>query len=175
MLSRLARFLFACASLSPVAITWVIANYGHQGFDRDQLLVAFCAIMVALICYLVLKESAARLTAVSFKVVEVKAVDSEVVGYIVTYLFPFIAPEHAVSVSTLAFLVVLLAFVLSAAHAFTFNPLLTVFGYHFYEVKCSSGVSYLLLSDKDVTDVKQVDEAGKISSYLLLDLSKGRG
>jgi hypothetical protein len=113
-----------------------------------------------------------RLTRISFAVAEVKAVDNEVVAYVVAYLFPLIAPAQSVDYITFGFVLMVLALVLSSAHAFTFNPLLTLFGYHFYEVKSSAGVSYILLSKQDVTDVKQVNSVGKLTNYLMLDLTK---
>lgn len=172
MLRGLARLLLAFGALSPVAVTWVIADYGRRGYDRDQIVVIFCAAMLALVCFLVLTAAARQLTKVSFSIEEIRAVDSEVVAYVVTYLFPLVAPTETVNSLSLGFVFLLLAIVLSSAHAFTFNPLLTVLGYHFYEVKCSTGVSYLLISKGDISDVKQVDAVVRLSKFLVLDITR---
>lgn len=171
MLSQLARLLLALTALSPVAFTWAIASYGAGGFKWDQVQIIFCASMLAVICALVIAAASRRLNRISFSVQEVKAVDNEVVAYIVTYLFPLIAPAQTVNSLGLLFVMLILAAVLSTAHAFTFNPLLTIFGYHFYEVKCSTGVTYLLMSKGNITDVKKVAQVGRISHYLMLDLT----
>ncbi len=170
MLRGFARLLLAFAALSPVALTWAISDYGRGGFSQEQGIVLFCAAMLAWICYLVIHQATRRLARISFVVNEVRAVDNEVVGYIVTYLFPLISPAE-VNGASLGFVLLVLAVVLSASHAFTFNPLLTLLGYHFYEVKCASGISYLLMSKSDITDVKQVRRVSKISNYLMLDAS----
>jgi hypothetical protein len=172
MLGAFARFLFALAALSPVAITWVIATSRDHGFGREQVVVLSGAALMALVCYLVLREARQRLGAVSFEIQEVKAMDNEVVAYVVAYLFPMIAPSGSIDYLSFGFVLLVLAAVLSSAHAFTFNPVLTLFGYHFYEVKCKSEVSYLLLSRSDITDVKQVDSVGRLTNYLMIDLTR---
>jgi small neutral amino acid transporter SnatA (MarC family) len=174
MLSTFARLLLAFAALSPVALTWVIVDYGRRGFSQDQIAILLAALALAAICYWILILAERRLTRISFSVEEVKAVDNEVVGYIVTYLFPLIAPAGSINGASLLFVLLVLAFVLSAAHAFTFNPLLTIFGYHFYEVKCRTGVSYLLISKSDITDIKQIATVSRISNYLVLDQTRSR-
>jgi hypothetical protein len=89
----------------------------------------------------------------------------------VTYLFPLLAPAADISVLSQVFVFLVLALVLSTSHAFTFNPILTFAGYHFYEAECSSGVTYLLLSKNDITDVKVVQKVGRLSRHLVLDLT----
>ncbi|WP_454752054.1 hypothetical protein [Cupriavidus necator] len=172
MLSSFAKFLLALTAMSPVALTWAVADYGRRGYDREQLIVIGIAAILALCCMLVLQIGTRSLTKISFSVEELKAVDNEVVAYIVTYLFPLIAPASDISVPAQALVLGLLALVLSTSNAFTFNPVLSLLGYHFYEVKCSSGVSYLLLSRSDITDVKMVQKVGRLSKHLMLDLTK---
>jgi hypothetical protein len=171
MLSSTARFIFSLAALSPVALTWAIADFGQRGWQLSQGIIFFCALLLALICGLVLLDARRRLTRISFAVVEVKAVDNEVVAYVVAYLFPLVTPAPLLHSYSLIFIFALLAVVMSSSHAFTFNPLLTLMGYHFYEVKCSSGVSYLVLSKRDVTDVKLIRSVGRLSNFLMLDLA----
>ncbi len=171
MLSSFAKFLFALASLSPVALTWAVADYGKSGFRQEQVVALGAGALVALICWLVLKGAERSLTKVSFGLVEIKAVDNEVVAFIVTYLFPLTAPAENVSLYSQLFVLTILAFVLSTSNAFTFNPLLTLMKYHFYEAKCSNGISYILLAKKDITDVRQVTHVGRLSKNLMLHLS----
>lgn len=171
MLSNLAKLILAITAISPVALTWAVADFSRQGFAIHQLLVVLCAFALALICRAMLKKAAVKLTKISFAVDEIKAVDNEVVAYIVTYLFPLVAPAADVSLTAQAVVLLILAFVLATTNAFTFNPLLTMMGYHFYEAKCSSGVTYLLLSRNDITDVKAVSHVGRLSRHLVVDLT----
>lgn len=173
VLSSIARLLLALAAISPIALTWAVADFGRRGYSPQQLFAVAAAVGLAVACMGVLRIGRRSLTRVSFSVQELKAVDNEVVAYIVTYLFPLVAPSAEISVYAQVLVIVLLAMVLATSHAFTFNPILSLFGYHFYEVKCSSGVSYLLLSRNDITDVKMVRYVGRLSKHLMLDLTKG--
>jgi len=94
--------------------------------------------------------------------------DNEVVAYVVTYLFPLVTPVGEVSVSAQLFVLLMIVFLLSTAHAFTFNPVLSMLGYHFYEVESKTGVSYILLSSNTITDVKDVKSIGRLSNFLLI-------
>lgn len=168
MLSGLARFLFALSAISPVALIWAIVDIERHGADDRQAGVLLAAVAIGGMCWALLQYAHKRLTKVSFPVAEIKAVDNEVVAYIVTYLFPLVAPSDGVGLIAQAAIVCILGFVLATTNAFTFNPLLTLLGYHFYEVKLTSGVTYLLVSKSDITDVKQIQTVGMLSRHLVL-------
>jgi len=171
MLGIFAKFLLASSALSPVAFIWAIAEYSRHGFQINQIVAIFCAIALGFICFLVLLGSKKHLTEISFTAVEIKSMDNEVIAYIVTYLFPLVAPATDVSIEAQAVIFFILAYVLSTSNAFTFNPILNAIGYHFYEVKCSSGVAYLMLSKHEINDLKSVKKVGRLSKNLMLDLS----
>lgn len=171
MLSAFAKFLLALSALSPVAFVWAISDYSRNGYQQEQLTAGVCAILLTFICYCVLYSSSKKLNSISFSVEEIKSMDNEVVSYIVTYLFPLVAPATGVSLEAQIAVFLILAYVLSTSNSFTFNPILNAMGYHFYEVKCTSGVSYLLLSKNEITDVKAIKSVGRLSKHLMLDLT----
>ena len=171
MLSSVAKLLLSLTAMSPVAVTWAIADYSKQGYNHRQLVALCIAAFLGLACMALLSIASRRLTKITFVVEELKAVDNEVVAYIVTYLFPLVTPNTDISLLAQAFVLLLLALILSTSNAFTFNPLLSLIGYHFYEAKCNSGVSYLLLSKNNITSVKAIKEVGRLSKHLMLDLT----
>jgi hypothetical protein len=171
MLSSFAKFLLALTAISPVAITWAIADYSKRGYYWEQLLGAGIAVSLGVLCVALLRTASKSLTRITFVVEELKAVDGEVIAYIVTYLFPLVVPASDISLLAQVFVLLLLAFVLATSNAFTFNPILSLLGYHFYEAKCNSGISYLLLSKNNITDVKSIKRVGRLSKHLMLDLT----
>lgn len=171
MLGAFAKFLLALSALSPVAFVWAIADYSRNGYQINQVSALIGAVLLAVICMLLLHAARKMLNEISFKAEEIKSVDNEVVSYVVTYLFPLVAPATGVSIEAQFAVFAILAYVLSTSNAFTFNPILNALGYHFYEVKSSSGVSYLLLSKSEITDVKSVNKVGRITKHLMLDLA----
>jgi hypothetical protein len=171
MLSVFAKLLLAMSALSPVTFTWAIADYSRNGYRKEQLIALAATLILAIVSWSVLQLGSRSLTKITFNVEELKAIDNEIVAYIVTYLFPLVAPSEDISLPAQAAVLLILAVVLATSNAFTFNPILSFIGYHFYEVKCSTGVSYLLLSRSDLTDVKTIKKVGRLSKHLMLDLS----
>lgn len=170
MLSRFSRFLFALAALAPVTFVWLIVDFENQGFQVRQIYVLIFSLVVFLFCWELLVFSQKSLSRISFDACEVKSVDNEVVAYVVAYLFPLFTYSDRVNFYSQICVFILLAIVLSTSNAFTFNPLLTILGYRFYEIKNKSGVTYLLVSKCDITDVDKVKFVGRISKHLLLHL-----
>ena len=168
MLRSLTRYVLALTALAPVLLMWAVAGVSAGSFGEEHGIAVLIAVLLGFLCWAILQASGKMLPEISFKPIEVKAVDNEVIGYVVTYLFPLITPNGPVTALTLGFVVAVLAAVLATSHAFTFNPVLTLFRYHFYEVKCSTGITYLVLSRRDIDDVSDISSVKKISNYLML-------
>ena len=68
---------------------------------------------------------------------------------------------------------VLLVFFLAiwTTHAYHFNPLLVVFGYHFYEVTNEGNVTYVLITRSTLRATSGVTAVRELTDYILLDAS----
>ncbi|MDF3982898.1 hypothetical protein P3W23_12950 [Luteibacter sp. PPL554] len=170
MLSTLARLLLALTALSPVVLTWALADLGRNGIALSQVSAGAIAALFAAMCWLILRGSQRVLTQISFAATEVKAIDNEAIAFVLTYLVPLLSPTDNTSYVALCLVFILLAFLLSFTHAFTFNPLLAVLGFHFYEVKSSANVTYLVLSRAKLTSPDSIKRVARLSNFLLLDL-----
>lgn len=168
MLNGFLKLLLALTAVSPVSLTWAVADYSRNGFKPLQCYAVIGGVLLVLLCYLIIRIAKARTTLISFEASSVKTMDNEVVAYVVTYLFPLVTPVGEVSVTAQLLILLMIVFLLSTAHAFTFNPVLSILGYHFYEVESKAGVSYILLSDKTLTDVRSINSVGRLSSFLLI-------
>jgi len=79
--------------------------------------------------------------------------DQEMLMYLFIYILPFIRSGVATFATewiTSIFLLLIIAFAIAQANAFHFNPIMVLFGYHFYAIKDSQGVSNLLISKEDL-------------------------
>ncbi len=54
-------------------------------------------------------------------------------------------------------------------NAFTFNPLLASFGYHFFEVENEDGMKYLLVTKRVVREQKFHPWVVQLSDYVFLE------
>jgi hypothetical protein len=120
--------------------------------------------LLVLICFLLLRYAAKNIQKAPFKVKEFERSDKEVLAFLLTYLLPFLASdklEFSGEWMTGAYILIVIFLSISHADAVHFNPVMGLFGYHFYAVKDSAGVPHLLISkdtlrrpDREITVVR---------------------
>ncbi len=106
-----------------------------------------------------------KLEKIPIQISSLATADKEVLAFIFAYLLPLIDINHKM----LAFVLVLFAFVIFTTHIYHFNPIFGLFGYHFYEVTTTNGISYVLMSKKQIRNLNQVTEVILVSDYVLID------
>lgn len=173
MLSAFARMLIAATALSPILFIWALIAFDRSEDGQYQLPLAAIALALAIIlgCKIVLRKAESSLTKISFACEEVKSVDNESIAYVVTYLLPLVTPPENTSILIQLIVFATLILLLSLSHAFSFNPILSALKYHFYEIKERSGTTYMLISKKHITNKSMVTTTGRLSNFLLIDLS----
>jgi hypothetical protein len=113
-----------------------------------------------------------QLGVIKVKLFRAKTSDREVIGFLLAYVLP-LALTGSVAAKpdgwSLLYLVVLFGAVVWGTHAYDFNPLLGLIGYHFYEVEVEGGITYVVISKRTIVDVQQVTEVVQLTEYVLLD------
>ena len=97
--------------------------------------------------------------------------DQEMLTFLFIYLLPFIRSGNSTFASewiTSICLLVILAFAIAHARAFHFNPVMGFFGYHFYAIRDSHGVSNLLISKEDLRRPNKKVQTVQITSNVYL-------
>lgn len=172
MLGYLAKGLLVGTSLAPILITWAYADYLNAGFQGRQVAFLVATLGCVILCALILGEARKRLPRSSIEVVSVRPADTEVVGFVIAYLFPLaFATADTLDTRLLVFVVLLIAFIVWTTNAFNFNPLMTALRYHFYEVEAANRVTYLVLSKSDIVRTRDVSRVAQLTNYVLLDVS----
>lgn len=169
MASIIARLLLTLTSIAPVLVVWCIADISRYGWSERHAYVLSVGALLALVCLLVMLGLARQLPKISLKVMTIKATDTEVVAFIVTYLLPLAGPSQDLSTWALALIGVFLLIALSTSNAFTFNPIMAAFGYHFYEIGIESGTTFLLISRRNLIAKGDINSVGRVSPYILID------
>ena len=65
--------------------------------------------------------------------------------------------------------------VVSTGYGYHFNPLLGLLGWHFYKVGTEEGVTYVLITKKELRSAKQCLTVGQLTEYIVIDIEEGRG
>jgi len=186
MLNKLAKLALVSTALAPICLTlwfveissawqsslpWSDNLASHWQAGSGYLL---AALILSGLCLGLVRLSASRhgLERLPVKIKAVKTVDKEIVGFLLVYLLPLInQSQNTISLSVLVFVAVIFFLIVYNSHAYHFNPLLGLFGYHFFEVTIEGDITYVLITRQNITDCKAVSQVVQLTEYMLLDAS----
>ena len=176
-MNKLGKLLLASTSLSPVlfivavnqferhisaklsvkpAIGWLAAVKSCIGWPvavNCGIGWLAAAIILIILCRWLLGHFSKKAGKHLLHIHEFERKDQEMLVFLFIYMLPFIRSGDSTFASewiTSICLLVILILAITHARAFHFNPVMGFFGYHFYAIKDSHGVSNLLISKKDL-------------------------
>lgn len=170
MLNKLAKFFLVTTALAPIlgaiAINQIVNDKIWYVWGTWILL---AAILVAG-CWGILYYASKNAQKVSFQIKHFERTDNELLAFLVTYLLPFLSPGNMSFQDgqwlTGVYILLVIYLVIVHADALHFNPVMWLFGFHFYHVQDSNGVSHLLISKETLNrpgkDVNTVQLSHKI-------------
>jgi hypothetical protein len=166
---RIAMFL---SSYSP--LFGLLAYTNHETRWAWRILGAV-AILSVLALFTVMwanrRERGPRLT-----VAHSRPQEGEVLAYIATYLIPFLALDLSRTkdvVTLCAFLAVLMVVYVNSSMLFV-NPLLSIAGYHSFEVEDPDGHAYTLITRRRDLEPGTVLRPAQINRYIRIEVRRDR-
>lgn len=170
MLNWLAKLLLTSTAIAPVLITYAwVAFQADEGWQAVFLLGA-CIVLIV-ICMLMLRYSKKHLERVKFSATTVEAADRENMGFLLLYLLPlFTAQFTALNWQVWVPAIVIFAAVVATGYSYHFNPLLGLMGWHFYKVSTKEGVTYVLITKKQLRNATETIEVGQLTEYIVIDV-----
>jgi hypothetical protein len=170
VLSSVAKILLTSTAIAPVGLTYAWVAW----FNDNKLFacLAFTAsLFLVLICNLVLNYAKNNLERFSFCVVTVEAADRENMGFLLLYLLPLFTSN----LSTLNWIIwvptlLIFAVITSTGYSYHFNPLLGVMNWHFYKVGTPEGVTYVLITKKELRHASKPLTVVQLTEYITLDV-----
>ena len=171
MLGKLVRVLLALTAIAPLSISLAYV------FARDKNLQF--AIVAALVCVLfgataiwVIDRAGQKLERLPVTINKAKSADKEVIGFFVAYALPLLFRSGGIpDLGAWLMAAAILLFVLWSTHAMQVNPVLGVFGFHFYEVESADGITYLLITRRRINSVQSIKSIVQLSEYGVLEAS----
>ena len=189
MLNKLAKLALVSTALAPICLTlwfveishawqptlpWLNNLAAHWQVGSVYLL---AAMLLSCLCFGLVRLSASPhgLERLPVKIKAVKTVDKEIVGFLLVYLLPLIKQsESTISLPVLVFVAVIFFLIVYNSHAYHFNPLLGFFGYHFFEVTVDGGITYVLITRKNITNCKSVSKVVQLTEYMILEANNAQ-
>ncbi|MFZ5894960.1 MAG: hypothetical protein ACOY0T_28125 [Myxococcota bacterium] len=169
MLSRLAHVLLVATSLAPVLVIFGVSKAQHS--PKLGFACAVASLLLALICHVVLWVAKRHGEVERVHVARSKSVDKEAVLFVVSYALPLVVPEHKLgsgwALGAFVGIVFVVLLQLQVAHV---NPLLAIFGYHFFEVSPPTGETAILVTRGNPS--ANATRVVKLSDQIWLDLGE---
>ena len=170
MLSRFIRLLLALTAIAPLSISMA---YIYAVKDRNlwYAFIATClCVLLGAIALQVIGMSQRKLERLPVTIKKAKSADKEVIGFFIAYALPLVFRGQS-SPDLGAWLVAacMLFFVLWSTHSLQVNPVLGLFGYHFYEVETADGITYLLISKRRIGNALTIKNVVQLSEYGILE------
>lgn len=169
-LKGFARLLLAMTTLAPVLIVWSAATW--ETSPRLATVATLVAVVMVLMCVGLLRIARRQLQSEILRIAKPRRMDKEALAFLITYALPLVAPaETAAKVIPLAIFVVLVCIVVSQLQLLQINPLLAIFGYHFYEFDATDGDTFLIVSPSRSMPVGEAIEARRLGPGLFLHVT----
>ena len=153
MMNFFAKCLLVSTSLSPVLVAMAVSQFENGESWIYWIRWVTVAVLLAILCWLILRYMAQNGQIYSFKIKEFERKDQELLAFLFIYLLPFVRSESPTFASqwlTSAYILTVIVVAIAHSDAFHFNPVMRAFKYRFYAVKDSQGMSNLLISKKDL-------------------------
>ena len=170
MLGRFIRLLLALTAIAPLSISMAyIYAAKHQNLQFAFIATCLCLLLGA-VALQVIEKSQRKLERLPVTIKKAKSADKEVIGFFIAYALPLVFRGQS-SPDLGAWLVAacMLFFVLWSTHSLQVNPVLGLFGYHFYEVETADGITYLLISKRRIGNALTIKHVVQLSEYGILE------
>lgn len=182
MLSKFAKISLVGTSLAPIFLTLWFQEF--QGFFKQPIYsfdlfwsfffagkaFILTTFLLLVLCGLLIYFSKSSLEKLPIKISTVKTADSEIVGFVLVYLLPLMNESQTpVSKPMLVFIGALFFFIVYSSNSYHFNPLLGFLGFHFYEIEIEGGITFILVSKRNINNCKAIKTVVQISEYMVLE------
>lgn len=177
MLGKLVRVILALTAIAPLSISLAYVFATNDGDWQGVFIAAMCCLLLGAVAVWIIQKSAETLESIPITIKKAKSADKEVIGFFVTYALPLIFRGGSTP-DIWAWVLAggMLLFVLWSTHAMQVNPVLGLFGYHFYEVETAEGITYLLISKRRISNVLSLTGIVQLSEFGVLEKNiKGGG
>lgn len=172
MFGRLAKSLMIASALAPVGLVYAWIVWRNQQHGIAIGIVAACSTLV-LICVYLLRQARTSLERFPLTITSVEPADRENIAFMLLYLSPLFTSELGqLNINLLIPTLLIFTLLTATGYNYHFNPLLGLAGWHFYKVESAEGVTYVLITRKQLRNTSTINHVGQLTEYILIDLEE---
>jgi len=172
MLNSIGKILLTGTAIAPVLFV-----FATIGFWSGDILIPFILIIVGsflcISCWGLLLYARRKLECSQFRIMSAEAVDRENMGFILLYMMPlFTSSFENLNWFIWWPTIILIMLITATGYHYSFNPLLGLVGWHFYKVGTAEGITYVLLTKKQIRNVHGAFQTVQLTEYILMDVGE---
>lgn len=164
------KLILSITSLSPVALTFWFRDFSKNFNFSEGLLYLLIFFIIIIISFLMIFLAKSKLEIINVKINSVQNSDNEVISYIFAYILPLIGFDLKITF----FILLLYLFIVFTTNIYHFNPIIGLFGYHYYTISFENGTTFVLISKKTLMNSKEINSVVQLDDYTLLEVAKNR-
>jgi len=172
MLSKIAKVLLVSTSFAPIFLTLWFADFSKKWNLIDGIYYLIITLILIALCFFIMLIAKKQLEKMPIQINSISTSDKEVIGFLLIYLLPLIRESKYVDMNLFVFIIFLFFVSIFTTNSYHFNPLLGFFGLHFYQVTIEGGITYILITRKNLTNTKNITKVVQISEYMILEVEE---
>ena len=168
-MGKLARFFLAATAFTPIFLVYALISLVNGDWNQ-ALVYSLIGVSWILLNLLILQFCYQHLQRMPFTTKTVRAADEDNLGFLLIYLLPLITGEALVhNWIEWAVVTVFLCLIICTSYGYHFNPVLTLFGYHFYRVTDKSEIPHILITKRRIHVVGEKLNVMCVADYVLME------
>lgn len=178
MLSRILEQILVLASISPVFVALWFSEFLSTGNPMSGGFWLFLFIFLIIVSYEIIKFSEKNLEVMPIEIRSIAPADKEVAAFLIAYILPFLNIIN-INTWTEVFIVAILYVAVLTTGNYHFNPVLSLFGYHYYEITIElnengrlHSYTYVLMTRKVIKDCREIKSVIQVSDYMLMEVER---
>lgn len=173
MFSKLAKALLVSTSFAPVLLSYSFVLFLEEESFKIIIMPIAIAIFLVIVCIYFLERAKRDMQIICFPINSIKTADGEVLGFLAAYLLPFITlTSNQINTIILMYIFTLFFVIIWTTNSYHVNPIITLLGYHFYEVTTISNITFLLITKKDLVNTSNIKNVVQLTEYMVLDIEE---
>lgn len=168
MFNLIARLMLTATALAPVALTYAWAAWTDN--KNLSIILIIIAVLMLLMCIILLKFARNSLEKLPLKIESAEAADREHTAFLLLYISPLFTEKFgSLQWSMWIPIIIIFGFISATSYNYHFSPLLGILGWHFYRVTSSDGVTYVLLTKRQLRTTVRELEVRQLTEYVLIE------
>ena len=138
----------------------------------NRLNLIYLFLFLVLACWYILFLAQTKLTTNTIELKSIKSSDQNINFLIFSYFLPCIEIYKKDEVYICGWILVLFIIMWINRETYSYNPLVKIFGYSYYEIVTKKEVTYLMISKQKLININDIKSYSQLTDFVILNTSK---